>query len=117
MNWREQALSTTREVRRVYLAADNSRFCVKVIRVEDRVELVVSDAESVTDAEVAAGKLPTEVLRGCIGDVMFDLGRGNNPYRISREEISVVEQATRDALDEVKLRAELFAKDAKRCVP
>ncbi len=117
MHWREQALTPTREIRRVYLAAESSRFCVKVIRVEDRVELAISDAESVTDADVAEGKLPTEVHRGCIGDVMFDLGRGNNPYRISREEITVVEQAIRDALDEVKLRAELFAKDAKRCVP
>lgn len=107
MHWREQALSPTREVRRIYSSASQSRFCVKILRVENDVVLVVTDSDGVTDEEVAAGKSAPEVLRGSALDVLFEITRGSNPFRLSREELDALDLALRDARAEIKLRGDL----------
>lgn len=110
MSWRDQVLATTREVRRIYSAATHRRFCVKIVRADLDVVLVVTDAKGVSDEEVAAGKSAPEVLRGSALDVLYEITRGSNPFQLSREELDALDLALRDARDEIKLRQEQTAR-------
>lgn len=107
--WREQVLAPTREVRRLLVAAEQSRYCIKILRVEASVEIVVTDASLITDDEVKAGKAPPEVLHGPAMHVLFDLTRGSNPFRLSSEERETLNEALRDAKNEVRLRLDTLA--------
>lgn len=111
MNWRDQVLLPTREVGRVFLAAEHGRFCVRVLRAEADVVVVISDAETVSDADVSAGTPAAVVECGPPGLVLYALSRGANRYGASTEEISSLRQVVSDAQAEIELRRETLREE------
>jgi hypothetical protein len=107
VTWREQLLAATREVGRVFISAEQHRYCVRVLRVENEIKLIVADAGTVTDDEVRAGVPPAILHEGFVGPVMYVLRRGSNPYRISREEFETIDRLLGDARAEIASRRAL----------